>query len=58
MRAVITIDIEVTKRVLDQMRRNGFEVIKEGGGLTIRVPNCELTHGCAVVSFEEPSAKK
>ena len=39
MRYHIVIDMDTNKEIFEQVKRNGLALVREGGGLTVEVPN-------------------
>lgn len=63
MKMRIVIDVNVSKTLAQTMERNGFNVIPEGTGLAIRIPNSPaITKSKSKITFteilEEPSKKE
>jgi hypothetical protein len=54
MKMRITIDVNVSKTLAQTMKRNGFNVIPEGTGLAIRIPNSPaITKSKTQITFNE-----
>ena len=50
----IVIDVNVSKTLAQTMQRNGFNVIPEGTGLAIRIPNSPaITKSKTKIEFKE-----
>lgn len=63
MKMRIVIDVNVSKTLAQTMERNGFNVIPEGTGLAIRIPNSPaITKSKSKITFteihEEPNKKE
>lgn len=54
MKMRIVIDVNVSKTLAQTMQRNGFNVIPEGTGLAIRIPNSPaITKSKTKIEFKE-----
>lgn len=54
MKMRIIIDVNVSKTLAQTMERNGFNVIPEGTGLAIRIPNSPaITKSKSKITFSE-----
>lgn len=54
MKMRIIIDVNVSKTLAQTMERNGFNVIPEGTGLAIRIPNSPaITKSKSKITFTE-----
>ncbi len=54
MKMRIIIDVNVSKTLAQTMERNGFNVIPEGTGLAIRIPNSHaITKSKSKITFSE-----
>ena len=43
MKYRIILELDTTKAVYEQVRRNGLQLVREGEGLAVKVPNRVLT---------------
>lgn len=59
MKYRVTVELDTTKAVFEQVTRNGLQLVREGDGLTVKVPNrtlrqCKVTLE-SIVKEEKPA---